>query len=130
MGLSQRFLSLTFLRLLVGTPLALFTGVYRSSYQMDLRKLAKGQRCMIRLPGCNHDRRTTVLAHYRLAGYAGMGAKPDDWSFGAWACSHCHDIVDGRVKTDHTKHIVRLAHAEGCLRTQAELREMKGRGEL
>jgi len=85
---------------------------------------------MIRLPGCSHDPRETVLAHYRLAGYSGAGLKPDDFAFGAWSCSHCHDLVDGRVKSDHGKDILRLAHAEGCLRTQAELRLMKGRGEI
>ena len=98
---------------------------------MDLRKLAQGKPCMVRLQGCNGNRETTVLAHYRLSGYAGMGTKPDDFAFGAWACSACHDIVDGRViKSDHAREIVRLAHAEGCLRTQAELRKMKRDGQL
>ena len=97
---------------------------------MNLRKLARGKPCMIRLPGCNHDRGTTVLAHYRLAGYAGMGTKPDDFAFGAWSCSNCHSLVDGRTKAEHAKEVLRLAHAEGCLRTMAELREMKNRGEL
>lgn len=98
---------------------------------MDLRKLARGKPCQVRVPThCNGNRQTTVLAHYRLAGYAGMGSKPDDWSFGAWACSACHDVVDGRVKTEHDRNAVRLMHAEGCLRTQAALREMKARGEI
>jgi hypothetical protein len=56
--------------------------------------------------------------------------KPDDWSFGAWACSACHDVVDGRTKTDHDRGAVRLMHAEGCMRTQAALREMKRNGEI
>ena len=86
---------------------------------------------MVRIPGhCNHDNSTTVLAHYSLAGYSGTGMKPDDWSFGAWACSGCHDVCDGRVTTDHDRNAVRLMHAEGCLRTQAALREMKRNGEL
>lgn len=98
---------------------------------MNLRKLAQGQPCMVRLPGhCNRNPDTTVLAHYRLAGYAGMGQKPDDWSFGAWACSSCHDACDGRVDTEHDRAAIRLAHAEGCLRTQAKLREMKRNGEI
>ena len=97
---------------------------------MNLRKLARGQKCMIRLPGCNHDRSTTVLAHYRLAGYSGMGQKPDDFAFGAWSCSACHDLIDGRTKSDHDKSVLRLAHAEGCLRTQAELRKLKAEGKL
>lgn len=95
-----------------------------------LRKLAKGQDCMIRLPGCNGDPATTVLAHYALSGYTGMGMKPDDFAFGAWSCSSCHDIVDGRVKTEMSRDIVRLAHAEGVLRTMAEIRKMKQSGEI
>lgn len=88
---------------------------------MNLRKLARSQLCMIRLPGiCNGDRETTVLAHYRLAGYCGTGMKPPD-VLGAWACSSCHDAVDGRVQKDLERDYVRLAHAEGCLRTIAAL---------
>jgi hypothetical protein len=97
---------------------------------VNLRKLAKGQECKIRLPGCNHDSRTTVLAHYRLSGYAGMGQKPDDFAFGAWACSNCHDKVDGRVGCEIDRKTLRLAHAEGCLRTQAALVQMKKDGKL
>jgi len=94
---------------------------------MNLRDMARGQRCMIRLPmHCNHDKATTVLAHYRLAGYSGTG----DWSFGAWSCSSCHDVIDGRVKTDHEQAVLRLMHAEGCMRTQAELRKLKANGEI
>ena len=78
----------------------------------------------------NRNPDTTVLAHYRLSGHSGIGMKPDDWSFGAWACSDCHDVVDGRAKTDHDRAAVRLAHAEGCLKTQAKLREMKRNGEI
>jgi len=98
---------------------------------VNLRKLARGKACQVRIPlHCNHDRATTVLAHYRLAGYSGTGMKPDDWSFGAWCCSACHDVVDDRVKTDHDRNAVRLMHAEGCLRTQAALRKMKADGEI
>ena len=86
---------------------------------------------MVRIPShCNHNINTTVLAHYRLAGYAGMGMKGDDFAFGAWVCSACHDVCDGRVKTDHDRNAVRLMHAEGVMRTTAELRKMKARGEI
>jgi len=97
---------------------------------MNFREVAKGKPCMIRLPGCNGDPATTVLTHYRLAGYTGIGMKPDDYAFGAWSCSNCHELVDGRRMTDTPRELLRLAHAEGCLRTQAELRAMKQRGEL
>ena len=97
---------------------------------MNLRKLAQGKDCQVRLPGCNGDPATTVLAHYALAGYTGMGMKGDDFAFGAWSCSACHDLVDGRTKTDMSREVVRLGHAEGCLRTQAKLRNMIDNGEL
>lgn len=89
---------------------------------MNLRQEAKGRPCQIRLSGCNHNRQTTVGAHYRLAGYSGTGMKPDDLLI-AWACSHCHDVVDGRVKSEHSRDIIRLAHAEGVFRTQMQLKQ-------
>ena len=62
---------------------------------MNLRKLAKGQECMLRLPGiCNGNPETTVLAHIRR-GFYGMGIKPVDWA-GVWCCSSCHDAYDRR----------------------------------
>lgn len=83
------------------------------------RREAQGKPCMIRLPGCTGGGETAVLAHYRLAGYCGTGIKPPD-SMGAWACAHCHDAVDGRRTVGIPRSELRLAHAEGVLRTQAE----------
>ena len=63
---------------------------------MNLRKLAKGQDCQMRIPGvCNFDPETTVLAHIRKGGVAGVGQKPKDL-IGVWSCSDCHDVIDGR----------------------------------
>ena len=96
---------------------------------MDLRKLAKGRECQVRIPRhCNHNPETTVLAHYRLAGLCGIGMKPDDM-IGAWACSECHRICDGG-KTDHDRQAVRLMHAEGVMRTMAQIRQLKREGGL
>lgn len=85
---------------------------------MNLRKLARGKPCMVRLPGCDGGGETTVLAHYRLAGTCGMGMKPPDLC-AAWACDRCHACCDGRAPTPdgYTRDQVRLAHAEGVLRT-------------
>ena len=92
---------------------------------MNLRKLAKGQPCMIRVAGiCNRNPETTVLAHYRLAGTCGTGIKPHD-QLGAWACSACHDAVDGRVRSTWSRCELRLMHAEGVFRTWAALEELK-----
>lgn len=63
---------------------------------MNLRKYAKGQPCMIRSEHCNWNPETTVLAHIRTANIAGLGQKPSD-ALGAWACSGCHDLIDGRT---------------------------------
>lgn len=64
-----------------------------------LRQSAKGQPCSLRLPCCNHDPATTVLAHLRFFGWAGMGHKPPDY-LAVFACSACHDAIDRRSDTD------------------------------
>lgn len=80
-----------------------------------LTDLARGKPCMVRLPCCNGNPDTTVLAHYRMAGTCGAGMKPDDWQ-GAWACGACHDECDERTHL-FERDFVRLAHAEGMIRT-------------
>ena len=91
---------------------------------MNLRKLAKGKPCMVRLPGCDGGGETTVLAHYRLAGYSGTAKKPPD-IMGAWACHWCHEVVDKRRFVQYmTVEEVRLAHAEGVMRTVVKLQQM------
>jgi hypothetical protein len=85
---------------------------------------AQGQICMIRLPGiCNFNPETTVAAHYRLAGTCGVGIKPPDLLC-AWACSDCHNAVDGRTSTLIAYDALRLAHAEGVLRTIEAMAKM------
>ena len=79
---------------------------------------ARGMDCQVRIPNtCSHSPETTVMAHYRMAGLSGMGQKPSDL-FVAIACSECHDAIDGRAKSQHSRDTLRLYHAEGVLRTQ------------
>jgi len=88
--------------------------------QTKLTKAARGRDCQVRVPGvCNGNPETTVLAHYRLAGTSGMGCKPNDFQ-GAWACSACHNYVDGRGSSRRRddREESRLLHAEGVMRTQ------------
>ena len=77
---------------------------------------------MVRLPGiCNFNSETVVLAHIRLTGISGMGMKSPDL-IGAWACSACHDELDGRThKSGMTHDELRLAHYDGMARTIAQL---------
>ncbi|MGZ5029042.1 MAG: DUF1364 domain-containing protein [Methylobacter sp.] len=79
-----------------------------------LRKSAKGQQCLIRIPGvCNWNPETTVLAH--LNG-GGMGAKKSDLQ-GAFCCSSCHDEIDRRTRIFDADY-VELCHRQGVERTQ------------
>jgi hypothetical protein len=79
-----------------------------------LRESARGQECLVRLPGvCNFNPETVVLAHL---GGAGMALKKHDLH-GAFCCSSCHDEVDRRTwvfEKDYTE----LAHRQGVERTQ------------
>lgn len=63
------------------------------------RESAQGQDCTLRLPCCNHNPETTVLAHLRMFGWAGMAQKPPDF-LGVYACSACHDALDRRTSED------------------------------
>ncbi|MDG6894542.1 DUF1364 domain-containing protein [Volucribacter amazonae] len=88
---------------------------------MNLRKEAKGRECQVRLVGvCNYNPETVVLAHIRMAGLTGISQKANDIQ-GAWACSCCHDAIDGRIKTLYSKDELTLAHLQGVMRTQAIL---------
>ena len=78
---------------------------------------ARGQLCEVRVPGvCNGNPETTVAAHYRMLPYCGTGIKPPD-ILTAYACSSCHDAIDGRRKTGFSRTELRLMHAEGVFRT-------------
>ena len=88
---------------------------------MNLRTLARGRECQVRIPGvCNRDPATTVLAHIRMAGITGIGMKAKDL-LGAHCCSACHDATDGRTQTTYSRDYLRLAHPEGMARTLAIL---------
>jgi hypothetical protein len=56
---------------------------------------ARMRSCSVRLPDCRNDRTTVVFAHAPSVD-KGMGFKSPDW-WGCFACSHCHDILDGRA---------------------------------
>lgn len=83
---------------------------------MNLRKLARGRGCQIRLPGvCNHNSETVVLCHVRLSGVSGMGLKAED-ALASWACSDCHRYCD-----THSDDATARAFLEGMVRTLAQL---------
>ena len=82
-------------------------------FSQKLRESARGQDCTLRLLGvCNFDSSTTVLAHLPC-GQKGMGMKGPDM-IAAFACSACHDAVDGRssVKVEEGDLIRALAETQ------------------
>lgn len=60
-----------------------------------VRASAAGQPCTLRLDCCTHDPATTVLAHIRMFGWAGMAQKPADY-LAVFACEACHREMDAR----------------------------------
>jgi len=90
-----------------------------------IRDSARHEECQLRLhPYCNMDRGTTVLAH--LPSGSGMGQKsPDICS--VYACSNCHDIIDGRfTHYDHDllpKYAILEAMMQGHFRTLTRMIE-------
>ena len=79
-------------------------------------KSAKGKPCTVRIPGaCNFNPETTVIAHVNSIRFGkGVGIKS---AFGAFCCSSCHDVLDGRVPPTYTKDKLALMHYEGVLET-------------
>ena len=67
-----------------------------------LTKSARGESCTVNVVGvCNYDESTTVAAH--LSG-GGMGCKADDICI-VYACSDCHDAMDGRAPSiEYNRH--------------------------
>jgi len=60
-----------------------------------IRRAARDQACTLNIVGiCNYDTDTTVFAHLPDESH-GMAIKSTDAS-GCFACSSCHDVVDGK----------------------------------
>lgn len=48
---------------------------------------------------------------------SGMGIKAHD-IHGAYCCTACHDVLDGRVKSDFEAEWLELEHLRGIIQTQ------------
>ena len=80
-----------------------------------MRNSARGQECLVRIPGiCNGNTETVVLAHL---GGGGMATKHSDL-FGCFACSSCHSAIDGATKTDYSNAELKLMQLQAIIRTQ------------
>mgnify|MGYP006370822263 FL=1 len=76
-----------------------------------IRHAAQGQGCTLRLPGCHPTPVNVFLCHIRRFGWAGMGQKPRDL-LGVFACQHCQEVVDGRIKGECSDTDLLRAHGE------------------
>jgi len=84
--------------------------------QSKLTKAARGQECTIQIhPHCNMNPETVVFCHAPSES-KGMAIKSEDW-WGADGCSSCHDIVDGRMRTDIDRAEVEYCFLRGIHRT-------------
>lgn len=85
-----------------------------------IRKSAQGEDCQVRLFGiCNGNPETVIFAH---KGGGGMAMKSPD-ILGAYCCSSCHDVIDGRVKTEISRKAIKIDFYDGIFRTQLILIE-------
>jgi hypothetical protein len=62
-----------------------------------LREAARGEDCLIRLPGCPSDPARTIWSHYRgSAGGKGLSLKSHDLA-GCFGCTFCDAVYDGQA---------------------------------
>ena len=87
-----------------------------------IRNSARGEDCTFQIVGvCNYDTETTVLCHLNTS-RKGMGIKSMDY-FGVYGCSDCHNVIDGRVKTDIPREEIWRCQMRALERTWALLIE-------
>ena len=88
-----------------------------------IRQSAKGQICVVHLPGCRQwDTSTTVLAHKTYPIYTDSPRKCD--ARAAYACVVCHDILDGRRPYSWAPHEKDAVWAAAIERTHIRLIEI------
>jgi len=82
------------------------------------------EHCTVRLPNvCNGNPETVVACHINGVRFNhGVGIKTKLFAYG---CSSCHDVLDGRVKSNLDKEYLKLAHYEGVMETLTRM-EKKG----
>jgi len=90
--------------------------------QNKITKSARDEECTLQIfPYCNQDPATTVLAHLPCED-KGMAKKSPDW-WSAYACSTCHGIIDGHIKTDLSQEEINKCMMRGKYRTMKRMIE-------
>ncbi|MAS97531.1 MAG: hypothetical protein CMF29_01155 [Kiritimatiellaceae bacterium] len=85
-----------------------------------IRRSARGKMCTLQLfPHCSNDTETTVLCHLNTS-RKGMALKSLDY-FAVYGCHDCHNVIDGRVKTDIPKEEIYRCQLRALERTWSQL---------
>lgn len=90
-----------------------------------LRDSAKGEPCLVVIPGCPQDPEQTIWSHYRgTAGGKACARKSDDIC-GAYACTYCDAVYDGQRQRPEglTKEDVDRLWLEGHIRSLVRAKE-------
>ena len=87
--------------------------------QTKITKSAKGEDCTLMLCNCSSNE-TVVLCH--IGKIRGMGIKCSD-HFAVYACSNCHDVIDGRKPALYGNDVIDEAKLIALERTQQKLIE-------
>jgi len=86
-----------------------------------IRESAKGEVCSLRLsPMCTDEYGAVVLCH--IGKRRGIAIKCTD-NMAVYGCNHCHDIIDGRVKSEFSKIELEAEKLRALEETQAKLIE-------
>ena len=85
--------------------------------QTKITKSAKGEDCTLLLGNCSSNE-TVVLCH--IGKNRGMAIKCSD-HFAVYACSNCHDVIDGRAAALYGDEMVESAKMIALERTQQKL---------
>ena len=75
----------------------------KQAYYRDknLTELARGQECLMRVPGvCNMQNETTVAAHSNQSKHGKGGHIKAHDTYSVWSCARCHTWLDQSFSAD------------------------------
>lgn len=93
------------------------TDLERLKMTKKTRDSARDEDCSLRLGQCSSNE-TVVLCH--IGRNRGIAIKCGD-HFAVYACSNCHDIIDGRVKSEFSKVELQAEKLRALEETQGKL---------
>ena len=93
----------------------------------QLLAIARGKRCLLRIPGvCTENRETTVACHSNLSIHGKAGARKADDYYSTWGCMACHRWLDQDKRTSYEEKTAAFlrAHARQVVEWQRIVADM------